>query len=410
MTRRWMILTVLLMVALPSAVCASWIKDKVYLQTDSVGKVEFSHFSHLAEKSIGKNCPVCHNDVFHIVTKKNPAFTMAQMEAGKACGFCHNGKKAFNVNGDCLTCHAGDVEINYGETGKVLFSHEVHTGMFPCDECHADLFKAERNSNKVGMQKMEEGASCGACHDGSSAFSVKGDCGKCHQGAENIAIQSPVGEIVFSHDFHTGMFGCDDCHPGTFKAKANSNKVGMKKMAAGESCGACHDGDTAFATTGDCAKCHTGAKELLIQTKSVGSVAFSHSLHTGMFGCGECHPDTFKAKAGSNQVGMKQMEKGESCGACHDGDTAFGVKDSCVKCHAGDIQYVNADAGNITFPHQAHIDMFGCDECHPDQFKARRGVNKSTMEAMEQGESCGACHDGSTAFGVAEDCESCHAM
>jgi c(7)-type cytochrome triheme protein len=32
------------------------------------------------------------------------------------------------------------------------------------------------------------------------------------------------------------------------------------------------------------------------------------------------------------------------------------------------------------------------------------------MEAMESGKSCGACHDGDTAFGVAEDCESCHEM
>jgi c(7)-type cytochrome triheme protein len=333
MTRRWMILTILLMVALPSVLYGRWIKDKVYLQTDSVGKVEFSHYTHMEMESVGKNCPTCHNNVFHIVTKKNPAFTMAEMADGKSCGFCHNGKKAFSVSGDCTTCHAGDVEINYGASGKVVFGHSAHTEMFACDECHSDLFVAERNSNQVGMKKMEGGESCGACHDGETAFSVKSDCGNCHQGAEDIAIQSTVGEIVFSHDIHTGMFGCD-----------------------------------------------------------------------------ECHPDTFRAKANSNQVGMKKMEAGESCGACHDGDTAFGVAEACTSCHAGDITYVNEDAGNIIFPHEAHTGMFGCDECHPDVFKAERGANQVTMEDMEKGESCGACHDGDSAFGVAEDCESCHEM
>jgi len=33
-----------------------------------------------------------------------------------------------------------------------------------------------------------------------------------------------------------------------------------------------------------------------------------------------------------------------------------------------------------------------------------------TMEQMEQGASCGACHDGGTAFTVKENCETCHNM
>jgi len=33
-----------------------------------------------------------------------------------------------------------------------------------------------------------------------------------------------------------------------------------------------------------------------------------------------------------------------------------------------------------------------------------------TMEQMSAGESCGACHDGSTAFSVDESCDTCHAM
>jgi c(7)-type cytochrome triheme protein len=30
---------------------------------------------------------------------------------------------------------------------------------------------------------------------------------------------------------------------------------------------------------------------------------------------------------------MDEMEKGKSCGACHDGKTAFTVKENCDTCH-----------------------------------------------------------------------------
>jgi c(7)-type cytochrome triheme protein len=148
--------------------------------------------------------------------------------------------------------------------------------------------------------------------------------------------------------------------------------------------------------------------EVKIQAKNVGTVTFDHTKHGA--DCNQCHPKIFKKKNNSNHTTMKAMEKGRSCGACHNGEKAFTVTENCTTCHAGDIVYINPDAGDITFPHAVHIEMFGCEDCHPDLFKARRGANRATMEEMENGASCGACHDGSAAFNVAEDCESCHAM
>ncbi|HKI50643.1 MAG TPA: cytochrome c3 family protein [Geothermobacteraceae bacterium] len=145
-----------------------------------------------------------------------------------------------------------------------------------------------------------------------------------------------------------------------------------------------------------------------IQTQTVGTVTFSHSLHGTH--CNMCHPKRFKKQRNSNHVSMKAMERGKSCGGCHNGKTAFSVTANCTTCHAGDILFKEEDAGNVIFPHSVHIEMFGCDACHPDLYKAKRGANKATMEDMENGSSCGACHDGSTAFSVAEDCESCHQM
>jgi c(7)-type cytochrome triheme protein len=147
-----------------------------------------------------------------------------------------------------------------------------------------------------------------------------------------------------------------------------------------------------------------------IHTKNVGDVVFSHSLHGRRFHCDECHPKIFKQKNNSNHVDMKAMEKGKSCGACHNGKKAFSVTGNCTKCHAGDIIFKVEDPGNVTFSHAFHIEQFGCGECHPDLFKAKRGANPATMEDMENGQACGACHDGSTAFSVSDDCEACHKM
>ena len=407
------LLAVLLVVVLPTLLYGRWIKDVVVLETEAVGKVEFSHYTHMEMDSIGKNCPTCHNDVYHIVQKKNPAFTMSEMESGKACGSCHNGNKAFDVTGDCTTCHASDVEMNYGLSEKVMFSHDIHAGMFGCDECHPDLFIAQRNSNQVGMAKMEEGESCGACHDGSTAFGVSSDCSSCHESASDIAMESDVGDVMFSHTVHMDMFGCEECHPDIFQPKANSNKVGMASMEEGASCGACHDGGTAFGVSSDCITCHSNAKNLAINAENLGPVPFSHSLHTDMFTCSECHPDIFKAKANSNQVGMASMEEGASCGACHDGSSAFGVTETCNTCHTGELSFdvavpMQSSVGAIVFSHGLHTDMFTCDECHSDIFKARANTNQVGMAKMEEGASCGACHDNSMAFGVSGDCTTCH--
>lgn len=98
--RRFVI--VLLLVAAPAALHARWIKDKVEMPNDG-GMVTFSHYNHL--EAVGNNCPTCHNEVFHVLPSKNPPFTMAQMEEGKSCGVCHNGKRAFTVAENCDTCH-----------------------------------------------------------------------------------------------------------------------------------------------------------------------------------------------------------------------------------------------------------------------------------------------------------------
>lgn len=224
------------------------------------------------------------------------------------------------------------INIQTPTVGIVVFSHNIHGTN--CSQCHPKIFKKQRNSNHVSMKAMENGRSCGACHNGRRAFSVTGDCDKCHAGDITFTTKN-VGPITFSHAVHVEMLdGCDSCHPDLFKPQRGASKADMAAMKKGASCGACHDGSTAFsvAETADCDKCHAG--DILFKNEDAGNVTFSHAVHIEMLGdCSSCHPDLFQARRGANTTTMEDMENGKSCGACHDGSTAFSVAEDCESCH-----------------------------------------------------------------------------
>lgn len=80
-----------------------------------------------------------------------------------------------------------DFEFTGSAQGKVVFSHEKHLAKnSKCTDCHVKIFKmtkGQRSSPK--MADMNNGQSCGTCHNGKTAFSVKeqADCAKCHKKA-----------------------------------------------------------------------------------------------------------------------------------------------------------------------------------------------------------------------------------
>ena len=76
----------------------------------------------------------------------------------------------------------GDVTLK-SKGGNVIFSHEVHVSAAgqKCTACHDKLYTNAKQHKKVTMKEMRSGKSCGACHNGKAAFSIKGDCAKCHK-------------------------------------------------------------------------------------------------------------------------------------------------------------------------------------------------------------------------------------
>ena len=75
----------------------------VEFKDGSAGNVVFSGSVH-AEK--GLKCVDCHPKIFPM-KKSTEELKMSDMNAGKYCGECHNGKKAFAANNlaDCSKCH-----------------------------------------------------------------------------------------------------------------------------------------------------------------------------------------------------------------------------------------------------------------------------------------------------------------
>jgi c(7)-type cytochrome triheme protein len=76
----------------------------VEFEAKGQGKVVFDGKIH-AEK--GNKCADCHQSGLFKMKKGADVFTMKDMEAGKKCGACHNGTKAFGVKdaATCVKCH-----------------------------------------------------------------------------------------------------------------------------------------------------------------------------------------------------------------------------------------------------------------------------------------------------------------
>jgi len=76
----------------------------------------------------------------------------------------------------------GDIILK-NKGGDVIFSHESHVSGrgIKCTQCHDKLYTDAKQHRKISMKEMRSGKSCGACHNGKTAFSVKGDCAKCHR-------------------------------------------------------------------------------------------------------------------------------------------------------------------------------------------------------------------------------------
>ena len=75
------------------------------------------------------------------------------------------------------------------------------------------------------------------------------------------------------------------------------------------------------------------------------------------------------------------------------------------------VEFAGGGTGKVVFDGKTHADKgLKCNDCHTKLFPMKKGGEKLTMADMKTGKNCGACHNATKAFGVAEkaDCGKCH--
>jgi c(7)-type cytochrome triheme protein len=156
-------------------------------------------------------------------------------------------------------------------------------------------------------------------------------------------------ETAFPHSTHSDWLACQSCHPAVYRRREGSRTT-MAMMQDGESCGLCHGG-VAFKADA-CERCHPDLQlppgriqaslevDVVIPRDSTAGMTtddfppsiFPHWTHRIRYRCAACHPSTFVMREGGTAITMSAMQRGETCGTCHNGETAFGVME-CGVCH-----------------------------------------------------------------------------
>lgn len=118
----------------------------------------------------------------------------------------------------------GDVVMNnYSDAAgmrPVVFPHWFHRVRFRCKVCHSDLgIKLKAGGNDINMLKIIDGQFCGACHNGSVAWSTE-SCDLCHSGKPGTPTQ--VHESTVNLLGGVGGAGATASTPATIKPKSGS--------------------------------------------------------------------------------------------------------------------------------------------------------------------------------------------
>ena len=73
----------------------------------------------------------------------------------------------------------GDIVVDK----KAIFRHKASKmEKLDCTECHDKLYTNVRQHQKHDMNEIFASVeSCGKCHNGTRAFSVRGNCDRCHR-------------------------------------------------------------------------------------------------------------------------------------------------------------------------------------------------------------------------------------
>jgi c(7)-type cytochrome triheme protein len=308
-------------------------------------------------------CFRCHNDQ---LVSQDPART----PIGADCGVCHavqsvgepvSQPAAIQLTSGARSGIAGSIPFETA-AGTVRFDHATHAGYENgnCTTCHNRLFPMGRSPLAIpDLHRAAEAAetSCAGCHaPGGSAFASAGNCSRCHANLSpaqplariisqaqpsrlpaEVRYATPLGEATFDHSRHADRGGttCANCHNRLFPMASADLNYGADLHRAAEaartSCAGCHyPGGEAFASAGNCARCHAGLGQPRVTASSgrsgvpelpnvetrLGPARFDHPRHVGLAqnNCQTCHNKIFPPSKGplnyaDNRTGPRRRIK-----------------------------------------------------------------------------------------------------
>lgn len=101
--QRLAVLIVTVLFVSSSIVLAVPAKKTLEFNKSSMGVVTFDGTVH---KEAGIKCKECHNkEMFPKMKQGTVGIAMDDIYAGKLCGVCHNGGRAFDAKSNCNRCH-----------------------------------------------------------------------------------------------------------------------------------------------------------------------------------------------------------------------------------------------------------------------------------------------------------------
>jgi c(7)-type cytochrome triheme protein len=80
-----------------------------------------------------------------------------------------------------------------------------------------------------------------------------------------------------------------------------------------------------------------------MEKAGVKAAVFPHWFHRIRFKCKVCHENIFIMKKGANNMSMRRIMEGESCGVCHNGQIAWEAL-FCDRCHMAEFTPVVSEA------------------------------------------------------------------